>query len=1672
MSVFLRSSQEHQELIYDPTIINTEGQNFGFNQFLLETNKKILYNNQKLILLSQRNTDIINEYRLDSIELPTEENTPAGDLTPQFIDKYHKMTFRQKEELLHKLGEAVTARSSVAAAAAAAAADADADAAATAQTNLLLKMLFLHQTPFLNGPGFTGPRDAETLVKLSRKMDIIEKKAAAEPSYLSFDAAVVVRDLVIFALSATSALVVGYVAASVATSFAAAAAATTAATAATATTAATAAAVPAVSMFSATPLNLMVKVFTVVHSARKGQTIQESLQIMLKTGSREALTFSTSLVVGEGSRRAATFVTKMAATDPSSVNMLLGYLVSPRMFMYMANDGMRLVMQNIKFIQPTAGELAWDAEQKRKEALFKDQQDFIDLCNEVQNGYKRPLKIMEEAYATFKIKLDQKTKNHPYIATFLILMAGSVVANNMFDVAMGKAGALATKLPFGVGATFSEYINVGLVANSIKELYVYPSVFQTINEILPIKKNIMAKLTRLINLSADEFITLDKIVERKLTVAMLLKNIMYYFTNVAVTVMQEDLIRKGVSYDYVGNAGKLYKNLKTDISASLDKNIFGAITNVTDRMYELFSVASDVFNANVPKNVDEQSMLLWFQSCLTKISTIFATTATAATSTQAEMNAQAQAAQAAAAQAQAAQAAAAQAQAEAAQAQAEAAQAQAQAEAAQAQAAQAQEEEEAQALAAQAQAQAQALAAQAQAAQAAAKAQEEAQAAAKAQEEAQAAAKAQAAAQAEKESNDEKRNSIMDASKKMQKRFDDLRLESRAMQEHMAQIKDVKTGLQTAMSGGSGGSGGNKALTSADLNKLVEDMSQLQSINDNLGNLSGLVDRAINIFDASVGAKIGYGLFTANAPNLDRTTKDLKEYGKQLESIEAAVALAKANTAKEVAEIKAVAQTQIQNAQIQFETYGNLLATSDELNRLIGGGSEGTSLMVQQRETYEGVGRMNEQISQLRAMIKSVKTHQENLNRLAEDKSQLTKIQGEGKTDVFCDGKKTTCAQVAANDLKTLEAYINDPAVSSFEQSIRDAANALLSSPSITSITAPVPAPPPYPFEMNPALKRYTLVWGQLMGLTTEVGYQALLEQLRKHNLTLSQLASGFIGNGQPIEPQINQLREIMAAAHASAQSDKTEMNAVINHANEVYVAASQAKNILGSSSSSSSAKRNMRQNLLDANDLLSNALGARNKLRDIDTHIGDMLKGMATGKNTPGGVTAADVEAASAVLKNVQKAQGVLDDKLVSGYTDILFGAPKSTASKQANTTPTTPISQNSAATTVIPRIPSLADIFAFSQQRTAVMYNTVVKHKMDLKIGTEMTPELRRDIDSMFNDIINNSLPKPGDEKYDERFNDMIRDVLSTPGSLESDSLMSMYHNLNEEIRRHVGDAALTLSGVGAIPNALAKLYSSVPDIDITTGAATLGVLEKPLKVIDFFGKYANDAESPSLAFMRAQMLKMERLRLTTEASYDFVLTEAGFGPKESPLLQMTSSQVNYAEFIGNLLVTGGGAGALKRMFFDPFKTNTDSAAASASASTFGQNIPVLGQVFAAVGTASTVAGTLNDVAEAISIEGLRDESVLNVLFGKDFDYAKAAANWKTAASESKHFLSWALRSSSITNSIINTLGFGASKDTKEMDILQSWYGSNRVNVLKACQDQSITAVLKFLCPSSMKH
>jgi hypothetical protein len=364
-------------------------------------------------------------------------------------------------------------------------------------------------------------------------------------------------------------------------------------------------------------INMTYKIFVVLNSAKKGTTIKESIDIMLRTGARETISFSTSMLIGSyGSNMASFLGTKLTDSFPSVFNsisgrgsVLLGYM-SSRMFLRMSSDTINLIVENIKFIKPTGRELQYEKELKEKQDIIRQNKELIETINSVKSGY---VKTTYRLWDNIKVK----SKEHPYIASALVVLFASIISNKLVDETIGFAGhfsrSIVSSLPFGLGSTIDNLIDtkLSLIINkeglsSFAKHKIIGQVSMAVNQMIPIKNYIMTRLRKTIKLKDSDFITMDKILGRKITVSILTKNMLYYLTNITLSITQEDLVMYGTANSY-NKVKELYNALNVDTILSLNKYVYSLnmqeyLSNYlgmsADTMYNNIKITGDLFTHN------------------------------------------------------------------------------------------------------------------------------------------------------------------------------------------------------------------------------------------------------------------------------------------------------------------------------------------------------------------------------------------------------------------------------------------------------------------------------------------------------------------------------------------------------------------------------------------------------------------------------------------------------------------------------------------------------------------------------------------------------------------------------------------------------------------------------------------------------------------------------------------------------------------------------------------------------------------------------------------------------------------------------------------------------------------------------------------------------------------
>jgi hypothetical protein len=431
-------------------------------------------------------------------------------------------------------------------------------------------------------------------------------------------------------------------------------------------------------------VSIMLKVYTIISSGAQGKDIKESIQIMLQTGSKEALKFGVTFVVGAYTNRpenavkiekfnkviqenlptsvtnffnnrytdysnrkesivktistsaVGNFVGQVKdavydmlpqsitdAEDPlnQAIVSFCGYMKSSAII-YATNTGLEGFMNNVKFLKASKKEkqLIEDEEENRK--LMEKQQEFIDLEFEIENGFKSTSRVLKNMYSEFKLNLNSVSKNHPYIATMMILITANFGARYMCDIVINNAEFgiryAASFLPFENTDDMIDYVKETKVIHEDqvrKEIYrqLFPHLAKIVNDILPLKKIIMEEVQKKIKLKPDEYFTYEKFIKRELTIMALVKNFMYMFTNITIDIAQEGLIMNsltltGEEFDkHMAKIKEWYESVPTTLNNNIN-SLFSKITDLSDGVYSFLYKFFKFFSSNTDdsNNVGDQ----------------------------------------------------------------------------------------------------------------------------------------------------------------------------------------------------------------------------------------------------------------------------------------------------------------------------------------------------------------------------------------------------------------------------------------------------------------------------------------------------------------------------------------------------------------------------------------------------------------------------------------------------------------------------------------------------------------------------------------------------------------------------------------------------------------------------------------------------------------------------------------------------------------------------------------------------------------------------------------------------------------------------------------------------------------------------------------------------------
>jgi hypothetical protein len=433
--------------------------------------------------------------------------------------------------------------------------------------------------------------------------------------------------------------------------------------------------------------SIMVKVYTVISSAKQGRTIKESLEIMLKTGARESIKFGVTYVVGAyttspqnakqleklktyisgnfptrvtnlidsagnfigtnyhtASTKLGEYVDASSAFISSSkvgeflgrtkdtlasllpesvketrepaaevVTWLFGYMRSSAII-YATNTGLEGAMNNIEFLKATTREKQILKKDQENLRLMEKQQEFMDFEFEMENGFMPTSRVLKNLYSDCKIKIDELTKKHPYIATMMILITANFASKWICDTFINNAEGVfrggAGYLPYGYDRSVNNLISFVKDTKLIKtdavraqiQRMIFPYLARVVNDILPLKKIIMEQVQKKLNLKPDEFITIDKVVKRELTVMMVMKNIVYLLTKTSTDIIQEGFIMNSMILTkadlekYTNKMEHWYINyVPTNVKSVIENSIKTAKGIIPDKSHSFLTHFSNFF---------------------------------------------------------------------------------------------------------------------------------------------------------------------------------------------------------------------------------------------------------------------------------------------------------------------------------------------------------------------------------------------------------------------------------------------------------------------------------------------------------------------------------------------------------------------------------------------------------------------------------------------------------------------------------------------------------------------------------------------------------------------------------------------------------------------------------------------------------------------------------------------------------------------------------------------------------------------------------------------------------------------------------------------------------------------------------------------------------------------
>lgn len=1535
------------------------GKNFGYNQYLDELGTKLNSDHSFLKGLGDYSAQLEKHYKLDRVIVPPSRgrNELDPEKTQKALVQYNQLTFGEKEALLAKLVQKIIGEANGVAAAAAGANDDN----KKPMQNLMFDLLFLQQTPQFVSPRYIAT-PTKSLVRLADKINTLANDPAVlEALKLSsahkLEHPLSLKNCTIFLLSATTGILVGYVLMH--------------------------GMVGPMTFFPNLHKDALIigfKVYTIIKSADQGRTLKESLEIMARTGARELLQYSSaSMIMGLTSNLTSKLISGGAE---GFVEKHLGYMAC-RMVTFITNSGVQVMMQNITYIQPTTHQQALTKEYVVQKKRQQEQQDFIDLCNEIQRGYRTPLRILKNSFHTFKLVLDAKTKRHPYVASMLIVLAASVMSNTILDMAIGEADTtLALQLPFGLHEHISTFLDTTLIKETVKRTYLFPFVFRTINELVPLKKQVMAQMTALLKMTPDEFITMEKIVERKLTLTMLFKNIVRFLTNAAVTITQEDFIRGGVSYDFVNKADTLYNNLDSSLRESINK----ILSLPQEHMHHLFQEATRVFNGaaegieglfqgvrgvaeGVAGGIESimgaaEQMREWFKNALeTLFSAISTTLASSKTDTQVSQK--------------------------------------------------------------------ESLMAQI--------------------------ATHMTALQTTRGDNTKDMEAVVVSMNKLE--------------EALAANRDI--------------------LFPDQIDQITGDLAQLRATIDDLQGENKAIDALTSAYQNDIKLRADSTTFQPDGGGPELLDA-LGQFAQQAQDLLGGMAK-NINAALDTARM---AQNQITDNRAQYEAYTEMSRLYSELKTQLP-----DLISPSLRDKHMSLYDIEKHTKGLKEASQQIQALQENMKRHADDVVKLTKISEKTKdTDLICQQgflywNNKTCKELAVEDLKTLTQYTETE--KTFKEQMTAALNAhttafkTIVAAKKTLVEAETPLPPqledaatgttlpvvpPYPFKINPSLKKFVVAWEQMEKLQKLEGFKVFEDILKANDLSLSKTVFKELINDETRTTKKHVFEKFNSAikiAHKDSLIDKTLVKSVSAQANIQHVSMSQTHNLYVKNDplASSHSKERIRNNFLQTINNVQTMMTADRTLESLHEKTVKCILDLARGSKDPIIIpTSEEIDEAVAqttkAANEVAATQDNLNKAILLDYTNHVFKTNVVTNVANGENPDVSDFSQVKI---------TLSDIRAFNERNTMAMFdgllsnNPLFKSKYEARLATGpiLDTEMAMMIEEEFHTILDKYLLPPTHPNYDARSNQIIiSTLLEDPANMEFESLVKMQNGLDNFVRQQAVTVGLGLAKMAGFTTPIAAVGAAATSGIYTTVKMVTGLessIDKTMKFFDYFARFAKTDNHAVLNQARNFILDIQKSRLNFEGSIDSVV-QSSIGKFVQAKLNgenttpMTVNTVNLNNFIATMALHGETSETFQNVFLEPiFKDRTGFWFGNMGNYVL-ENTPYF-SYFSPVKKGSDI---FSDMTNAMGKDVLTGDKHMNYLvFGHGYDFEKVSAQWSTARPQA--WLSWAASSTSLGDDIVK---YFTPLETEQYNQMDRFYTANKALIFDMCRTGDISTQYNFLC------